>query len=39
MSSIYILERICIICRVKNGKFKLFRFVKVKEVFYEFDKE
>lgn len=39
MSSTHIPERTCIICRAKNGKSKLFRLAKVKEAFYEFDKE
>ena len=39
MSNTHIPERTCIICRAKNEKSKLFRLAKVKEAFYEFDKE
>lgn len=39
MSNTHIPERSCIICRAKKEKSKLFRLAKVKEVFYEFDKE
>ena len=39
MSNTHIPERTCIICRTKNEKSKLFRLAKVKEAFYEFDKE
>ena len=39
MSSTHIPERTCIICRAKNEKSKLFRLARLKETFYEFDKE
>ena len=39
MSNTHIPERTCIICRAKNGKSKLFRLAKVKDTFYELDKE
>ena len=39
MSNTHIPERTCIICRAKNEKSKLFRLARLKETFYEFDKE
>ena len=39
MSNTHIPERTCIICRTKKEKSKLFRLAKLKETFYEFDKE
>ncbi len=39
MSNTHIPERTCIICKAKNEKSKLFRLVKVKDTFYELDKE
>ena len=39
MSNAHIPERTCIICRAKNEKSKLFRLARLKETFYEFDKE
>ena len=39
MSNTHIPERTCIICRTKKEKFKLFSLAKLKETFYEFDKE
>lgn len=39
MSNTHIPERTCVLCRVKKDKSKLFRLAKVKEGFYEFDKE
>ncbi len=39
MSNTRIPERTCIICRAKNEKSKLFRLARLKETFYEFDKE
>ena len=39
MSNTHIPERTCVLCRAKKDKSKLFRLAKVKEGFYEFDKE
>lgn len=39
MSSVHIPERTCVLCRAKKEKVKLFRLAKIKEVFYEYDKE
>jgi len=39
MSNTHIPERTCIICKAKNEKSKLFRLAKVKDTFYELDKE
>ena len=39
MSNTHIPERTSIICRAKNEKSKLFRLARLKETFYEFDKE
>ena len=39
MSDTHIPERTCVLCRAKKDKSKLFRLAKVKEGFYEFDKE
>ena len=39
MSNAHIPERTCIICRTKKEKSKLFRLARLKETFYEFDKE
>ena len=39
MSNTHIPERTCIICRARNEKSKLFRLARLKETFYEFDKE
>ena len=39
MSNTHIPERTCVLCRAKKDKLKLFRLAKVKEGFYEFDKE
>lgn len=39
MSNVHIPERTCIICKAKKEKSKLFRLARLKETFYEFDKD